>query len=294
VQVEGLTHTYAPGTPLEKRALDGVSMRIAAGEWVGIVGESGSGKTTLVQHLNGLLNPTGGRIFIGGTDLGKAGLSRNRVRQSVGMVFQYPENQFFEETVYDEISFVLRTRGGLSPEEIRQRVLASCRTLGLDFESLSSRSPFQLSGGEMRRVALASVLVQDPQLLILDEPTLGLDPIGKQLILQAIDRLHGAGKTVILIAHEIEDLLNRASRFIVMHRGRIWASGPPSEVFLALLQSEEQNLLIPSPFRLLQALRNSGWKIPAEVIGVEAALPYLDGHLRQAKHRGGERVSPGP
>jgi energy-coupling factor transporter ATP-binding protein EcfA2 len=189
---------------------------------------------------------------------------------------------------------VLRTRSGLLPEEIRQRVLTCCKNLGLDFESLGSRSPFELSGGEMRRVALASVLVQDPQLLILDEPTLGLDPIGKQIILQAIDRLHGAGKTVILIAHEIEDLLNRASRFIVMHRGKIWASGSPSEVFLALLQSKEHNIFIPSPFRLLQALRNNGWKIPAEVIGVEAALPYLDWHLRQVKHRGGESVSPDP
>ncbi len=281
MQVEQVTHTYSPGTPLEKRALNGVSMRIEEGEWIGIIGESGSGKTTLGQHLVGLLQPTSGRIVIGGMDLGRAKISRARLRQCVGMVFQYPEHQFFEETVYDEISFVMRQRRDLSTEKIQDKVRSCCANLGLDIESLGSRSPFELSGGEMRRVALASILLQDPQVIILDEPTTGLDPLGKGKILQSIDRLHGAGKTVILIGHEIEDLLGRASRLLVMDQGKIWASGSPSEVFLFLLENKKYNRFVSSTFRILQELRQKGWEIPMEVIEVEAALPYLDCYLRR-------------
>jgi energy-coupling factor transport system ATP-binding protein len=292
VQAEQVTHTYYPGTPLEKKALNGVSVRIEEGEWVGIIGDSGSGKTTLGQHLIGLLKPTSGRIVVGGMDLGNPGISRARLRQCVGMVFQYPEHQFFEETVYDEIAFVMRKRRDLSREEIRDKVLSCCVILGLDIGSLGSRSPFELSGGEMRRVALASILIQDPQVLILDEPTTGLDPFAKEKILQSIDRLHGQGKTVILIGHEIEDLLGRASRFIVMDQGKIRVSGSPAEVFLFLLRNKKYNRFISSTFRLLQELRKKGWQIPMEVVEVEAALPYLDFHLKRVHSRAGEKGPP--
>ena len=292
MQAEQVTHTYSPGTPLEKKALGGVSIRIEEGEWVGIIGESGSGKTTLGQHLIGLQKPTSGRIVVGGMDLGNPGISRARLRQCVGMVFQYPEHQFFEKTVYDEISFVMRKRRDLSREEIQDKVLSCCVILGLDIGSLGNRSPFELSGGEMRRVALASVLIQDPQVLILDEPTIGLDPIGKEKILQSIDGLHGQGKTVVLIGHEIEDLLGRVSRFIVMDQGEIKVSGSPSEVLLFLLRNKKYNQFISSTFRLLQELRKKGWQIPMEVVEVEAALPYLDFHLKRVHSRAGEKDPP--
>ena len=285
VRVEQLSHTYSPGTFLERKALHEVSIRIEEGEWVAIMGDNGSGKTTLAQHMIGLLKPTTGRIFIGGMDLGDPGLSRTRLRQCVGMVMQNPEQQFFEETVYDEISFVLRSRGDLPTQEIRNRVLSCCAILGLDIESLRNRSPFELSGGEMRRVALASILVQDPEMIILDEPTTGLDGLGRQKILQSIDRLHGTGKTVILIAHEIEDILGRASRFIFLDQGEILVSGSASEIFLSLLGDRRYHRFVSPTFRLLQGVRKMGWEIPMEVVEVEAALPYLDGYLREVHRR---------
>jgi energy-coupling factor transport system ATP-binding protein len=281
VKIEALTHIYSPGTLLERKALNEVSLWIEDGEWIGIIGDNGSGKTTLGQHLIGLLKPTSGRIVIGGMDGGGPGLSRAPLRHYAGMVFQNPEQQFFEETVFDEISFVLRRQGDLSTNEIRTKVLSCCAILGLDIGSLASRSPFELSGGEMRRVALASILVQNPQMLILDEPTTGLDALGRQRILQSIDLLHRTGKTVILIAHEIEDLLGRASRFIFMDQGKILFSGLPSEMFLFLLQDKKYHRFISSTFRLLQGVRKAGWKIPMEVVEVEAALPYLDRYLKE-------------
>jgi len=280
ISVESLTHIYHPETPLEKKALENVSLEIEEGECLGIVGATGSGKTTLVQHFNGLLKPSSGRVYVEGMDLSRSGIAWAELRQRVGMVFQYPEQQLFAETVFDEISFVLRQRKILSPKEIEDRVKLACASVGLDYESFYRRSPFELSGGEMRRVALAGVLVQEPRLLILDEPTVGLDGPGKQEILREIGQLHHSGKTLVIVSHAIEDFLDFVDRLIVLEEGRILITGQLTEVFSFLLRAGRHTFLLPSIFRLCHDLRAKGWDIPEPTFRVEEALPILDQLLK--------------
>jgi len=280
VSVERLTHIYHSGTSLEKKALEDISLQIAEGEFVGIVGETGSGKTTLVQHFNGLLKPSFGRVSIEGTDLGRHGISWSEIRQRVGLVFQYPEHQLFEKTVFDDISFVLRQRPNLSAGEIERGVKAGCACVGLDFEEFRNRSPFELSGGEKRRVALAGVLVQEPHLLILDEPTVGLDGPGKREILREIEQWHRSGKTVVIVSHAIEDLIDLVDRLIVLKEGKILTAGSPAEVLSCLMNRGKLLFLVPSIFQLGYDLRAEGWSIPTEVFRVEEALSVLDHFLK--------------
>jgi len=279
IRVENLSHIYQPGTSLEKRALEEISLEIFEGECVAIVGKTGSGKTTLIQHLNGLLKPTQGRVFIDREDLSRSSLSMAELRRRVGLVFQYPEHQLFEETVFDDISFVLRQHSVMTFAEIEEKVKAACSRVGIDFELFRWRSPFELSSGEMRRVALAGVLVQDPKILILDEPTVGLDFDGKQEILRQIDDLRRAKKTVVIISHMVEDFLPLIDRLIVLDQGKIHAAGTPDEVFAALLREKEFLFLVPPVFWLMTELREEGWEIPGRVLTPQDALPALQKNL---------------
>lgn len=283
VALESLSFVYHPGTPLERKALDQVSLRIAPGECLGIIGATGSGKTTLVQHFNGLLKPSSGHVYVDGVDLGSRGVSLPDLRRKVGLVFQYPEHQIFEDTVWNEISFVLRQQNAFSREEIDLRVRSACAWVGLDYDRFSGRAPLELSGGEMRRVALAAVLVQEPGVLILDEPTVGLDGPGKREILGEIAELHRSGKTVVIVSHAIEDLAGLVDRLIVLEAGRIAASGTPHEVFSFLLEAGRLTFLVPPVFRLLHDLRLSGWEIPRDLSGTEKALDLLDDLLRKRR-----------
>jgi energy-coupling factor transport system ATP-binding protein len=237
-----------------------------------------------VQHLNGLLKPSFGRVLIGGMDLGFPGVSWSELRQRVGLVFQHPEQQLFEETVFDEISFVLRQRKILSSEEIEDRVRSACTSVGLDYEAFRSRSPFELSGGEKRRVALAGVLAQEPHLLILDEPTVGLDGLGKREVLKRVEKLNDSGKTVIVVSHSIEDLLSMVGRVVVLEGGKLLTAGPPAEVFSFLLKTGKLTFLVPSIYHLCHDLRAEGCDIPEGILQVEDALPVLDRILKQSRH----------
>ena len=275
ITVEKLTHVYHAGTSLERIALEEVSFEIYEGECLAIVGETGSGKTTLIQHLNGLLKPTRGRVRVEGVDLEGRAVSRAELRRRVGLVFQYPEHQLFEETVYDDISFVLRQRSAFSPQEIEERVKKTCFSLGLDYEKFRRRSPFELSSGEMRRVALAGVLVQDPKILILDEPTVGLDGEGRKEVLREIRELRRRGKTLVIVSHQVENLLGLIDRVIVLDRGRIFAAGAPPEVFSLLLRVKKFLFLVPPIYQLLAELKEEGWNIPAPLFTPEDALPIL-------------------
>jgi energy-coupling factor transport system ATP-binding protein len=236
-----------------------------------------------------LLKPSSGRVLIEGLDLDRSGISWGDLRQRVGLVFQYPEQQIFEETVLDDISFVLRQRKILSSSEIEDRVKLACACVGLDYEEFRRRSPFELSGGEQRRVALAGVLVQEPRLLILDEPTAGLDGPGKREILSGVKELHHCGQTVIIVSHAVEDLLGIVSRLVVLERGRLLTSGPPAEVFSFLLKFGKLTFLVPPIYRLCHDLRIEGWDIPEGILRVEVALPVLD-RVLQKSYRGGKRI----
>jgi len=234
-----------------------------------------------VQHFNGLLKPSSGRVHVEGKDLSRSGIAWAELRQRVGMVFQYPEQQLFAETVFDEVSFVLRQRKNLSWREIEEGVKWACAVVGLDYDGFRRRSPLELSGGEMRRVALAGVLVQEPHILILDEPTVGLDGPGKQEILREIGQLRHFGKTLVIVSHAIEDFLDFVDRVIVLEEGRVFTAGAPSEVFSSLLQVGKFPFLVPSLFRLCHDLRREGWDIPEPTFRVEEALPILDRLLKK-------------
>ena len=260
-----------------------MSLEVHRGECVGIVGESGSGKTTLVQHFNGLLKPWAGKVYVEGKDLSQSGISWPELRRRVGLVFQYPEHQLFEESVFDDIAFVLRQKKTLSREEVEKRVRAACLLVGLDEERFGWRSPFELSGGEMRRVALAGVLVQDPAVLMLDEPTIGLDGAGKREILREISALHRSGKTVIIVSHSVEEIADLVDRLMVMEEGKILFSGSPVEVFSSLLEKKRMTFLVPPIFRLFYELRAQGWDLPEGVLRVEEALPAIERRLGKGR-----------
>ncbi len=262
-------------------ALEQVSLQIEEGDCLGIIGQTGSGKTTLVQHFNGLLRPSSGKLWFEGVEMGRSGASWSRLRQRVGLVFQYPEHQLFEETVFNDISFVLRQRKNPSPGEIERRVKFACDVVGLDYEHFRGRPPFELSSGEMRRVALAGILAQEPRLLILDEPTVGLDGPGKREILREILHLHQSGKTVVIVSHEVEDLLKIVNRLIVLDQGKILVAGFPNEVFSFLLKNNQMTFLVPPVYRLCSDLRAAGWDVPEGIYRLEEAIPVLDRTLRR-------------
>lgn len=265
IQIEHLTHTYMPGSPFSAVALEDVSLTIEDGELIGLLGHTGSGKTTLVQHLNGLLKPTEGRILVDDLDITQKGVSLLEVRKKVGLVFQYPEYQLFEETVAKDVAFGPKNIG-LSQDEIDERVRFALKQVNLDYDEIAQRSPFELSGGQMRRVAIAGVLAMRPKVLILDEPTAGLDPAGRRSILGMIRELHAAGDlTVIMVSHNMDDISTLATRLVVMSKGKLIMTGTPREVFVQQELLSSIGLGIPQAAELTHALNAAGFNLPSDL-----------------------------
>ena len=280
LEVENITYTYSAGSPFQKDAIRQVSLRTHEGELLGIIGHTGSGKSTLVQHLNGLLRPTDGRVLLDGQDIWEKPNQIRKVRFRVGMVFQYPEHQLFEDTVYKDIAFGPRNMG-LSEQEIDARVRQAAAYVGLD-EALLEKSPFDLSGGEKRRAAIAGVMAMEPEILILDEPTAGLDPRGRDTILSLIkDYQKSRGTTVLLVSHSMEDIARVADRVLVMDHGQIAMLDTVERVFSRAAELEALGLSIPSVTRVMLLLQQKGVDIGTDVYTVQQAverlLPLLGG-----------------
>ena len=274
IVIEKLNYVYMAGGPYETKALNDVSLTIGDGEFIGLIGHTGSGKSTLVQHLNGLLKPTGGRILVDGLDLADKQTDKRAVRRKVGLVFQYPENQLFEETVEKDIAFGPKNLG-LDDAEISRRVREAMAKVALDYDRLKDRSVFELSGGQMRRVAIAGVLAMEPGTLVLDEPCAGLDPKGREEILGLIRRLHEqAGTTIVMVSHSMDDVASLAERVIVMNRGEVYMDGAPREVFSRGDDLRALGLDVPQAVELAQRLRERGLPVPEGV--------YREEELQQA------------
>ena len=268
IQTKQLTHIYSPGTPFEHAALKGIDLTVDPGEYLAIIGRTGSGKSTLIQHLNGLLRPTSGQVLFDGEDIWSSKERTRQVRFQVGLVFQYPEYQLFEETVYRDIAFG-PTNMGLSPDEVDHRVRQAARFVGLEDHTLE-QSPFDLSGGQKRRVAIAGVIAMEPKVLILDEPTAGLDPRGRDDLLNKLKALHeGRGLTIILVSHSMEDVARFADRLMVMNHGEKVFDGTPKEVFHHYKELEKIGLAAPQITYLVHDLRDMGLEIDPDITTVE-------------------------
>ena len=261
IKVEGLRHVYSVGTPFEKVALDGIDLEIPQGQLIGIIGHTGSGKSTFIQHLNALLPPTEGKVYVGGNDINADKYARKAVKGEVGLVFQYPEYQLFEETVYKDIAFGPRNLK-LPEEEIDARVREAAGFVSVD-EALFERSPLELSGGQKRRVAIAGVIAMRPGVLILDEPTAGLDPVGcRQILENILSYREKTGATVIVISHNMDDVARLAERILVFDRGRIVMDGAPDTVFADPARLIEIGLSVPHATEIAMELRSRGVALP--------------------------------
>lgn len=276
LKLESVSYTYMPKTPFERTAIRNITMEIAKGEYLAIIGQTGSGKSTLVQHLNGLLAPTSGRVLLDGQVVGEKKVELAAIRRRVGLLFQFPEQQLFEETVLADVGFGPKNMG-LPPQEVDKRVQKALCLVGLDPGDISQRSPFSLSGGQMRRVAMAGVLAMEPEIIILDEPAAGLDPRGRDEILNQIDLLHKEfGQTVILVSHNMDEVAGRAQRLIVLGDGEIKLEGTPAQVFQDAQILEELGLGMPQMALLMHRLRAAGKNVPTAVFTVnEAKLALL-------------------
>ena len=269
IRVDNLTHTYGVGTPFQRSAVEGLSLDIRRGEFLGIIGHTGSGKSTLIQHLNGLLKPSSGTIYLDGTDIWAEPKKIRSVRFRVGLVFQYPEYQLFEDTVRKDIAFGPKNMG-LAADEVERRVLAALSAVGLD-ESVLDKSPFALSGGQKRRVAIAGVIAMEPEVLILDEPTAGLDPRGRESILQMLREYHERrGSTVVLVSHSMEEIARNAQRIIVLSGGGVCMEGTPAEVFARADELEAVGLDVPQSTKIAAALRRRGMAVEGSIFTVDA------------------------
>lgn len=269
--LENVSYTYMPGTPYQRDALRNISLTVELGEFIGIIGHTGSGKSTLVQHLNGLLKPSAGKIELDGTNLhGGQKDFLKKVRQKVGMVFQYPEHQLFEETVFEDVAFGPRNLG-LNREEIASRVETALQSVGLPVDEFAERSPFRLSGGQMRRVAIAGVLALQPQYLVLDEPSAGLDPQGRDEIYDQILKLYVAGNiTVVLVTHNMEDVARMAGRLLVINHGELEYDGPPRDLFHnQKVDLNEYGVGLPPITSLVRTLAKSGFPIDETLMDAE-------------------------
>ena len=281
IVIEHLNYVYMAGGPYESKALDDVNLTIGDGEFVGLIGHTGSGKSTLIQHFNGLLKPTSGRVLINGEDIFQSKEMTRGARFAVGLVFQYPEYQLFEETVYKDIAFGPKNMG-LDETEIDRRVRDAAAIVGLAPDTLE-KSPFELSGGQKRRVALAGVFAMEPQVLVLDEPMAGLDPAGREDVFAFIkeyQKKHGI--TVIFVTHSMEDAAKMADRIIVMEGGKILLQGTPEEIFCHADELVQAGLNIPQVTQVFSELRRRGVDIPGNVYTVEQALEVL----RRRKEQG--------
>lgn len=270
LETKKLSHIYSAGTPFERAALLDVEFTAYQGEYLGIIGHTGSGKSTLIQHLNGLLKPTSGQVLFQGTDIWKDAKTTRETRFQVGLVFQYPEYQLFEETIYKDIAFGPKNMG-LSEEEVDRRVREAARFVGLKEEQLE-KSPFELSGGQKRRVAIAGVIAMEPKVLILDEPTAGLDPVGVESILGNIRDYHEAhNATIILVSHSMEDVARTVDRLVVVNDGTLPYQGTPSEVFQHGQELEAMGLGVPQMTRVFNRLKGMGFDIGSSVFTIEQA-----------------------
>lgn len=270
IELRQLTHIYSQSTPFEHVALQNVDLTVAPGEYLAVIGRTGSGKSTLMQHLNGLLRPTSGQVLFEGEDIWGSKERTRQVRFQVGLVFQYPEYQLFEETVYRDIAFG-PTNMGLDQAEVDRRVRQAARFVGLSDHTLE-KSPFDLSGGQKRRVAIAGVIAMEPKVLILDEPTAGLDPAGAAQILGNIRAYHREKKAaIILVSHSMNEVAREAQRLVVFRDGTIPYSGTPQEVFSHGAELEKMGLGVPEMTRVFARLRDMGYQVPASVYTVEQA-----------------------
>ena len=284
IETKELTHIYSPGTPFESVALDHVDFTAYEGEYLGIIGHTGSGKSTLIQHLNGLLKPTSGQVLFQGEDIWADAKRTRQTRFQVGLVFQYPEYQLFEETVYKDISFGPKNMG-LDEGEVDRRVREAARFVGLRDDQLE-KSPFELSGGQKRRVAIAGVIAMEPRVLILDEPTAGLDPVGVESILGNIRDYHQSNNaTIILVSHSMEEVARTVDRLVVVNDGRIPFQGPPREVFRHGAELERMGLGVPQMTRVFSRLRAMGVDIDASVYTIPQAKETI---LRRLREKGVE------
>ncbi|WP_302633135.1 energy-coupling factor transporter ATPase [uncultured Clostridium sp.] len=275
IKIENLTYVYMPKTPFEKKALDNVSLEIEDGEFLAVIGHTGSGKSTLIQHLNGLLKPASGKIYVDGTDITDKDTKLVDIRKKVGLVFQYPEYQLFEETIAKDIAYG-PTNLGLNEDEILRRVKKSMKMVGLDYDEYKDISPFELSGGQKRRVAIAGVIAMEPNVLILDEPTAGLDPAGRDDILEQIKFLHEKyNMTIILVSHSMEDVGKLAEKIIVMNDGHIELQGKPKEVFREIDTLERIGLAVPQVTYLMRELKRKGFNVSEDIFTVEKAKSEL-------------------
>ncbi len=276
IRVENITYVYGGGTPYEKTALDGVDLTIEKGEFVGIIGHTGSGKSTLIQHLNGLIHPTKGRVLVDGVDLSGKSKEAAAKRHTVGMVFQYPEQQLFEETVAADIAFGPKNLG-CDEATVEARVKEAMAFVGLDYDTYAGRSPFRLSGGQMRRVAIAGVIAMKPDFLILDEPSAGLDPVGRREIFSQIKAWYEEGAfSVILVSHNMDDIAKLATRLLVMSHGRCVLDGRPMDIFLHHREElEAAGVDVPPLTKTLLALKERGIPVPEEAVTTEEAADAL-------------------
>ena len=274
ITVKNLYHTYQPGTPFMQAALEDISLDIGSGELVGIIGHTGSGKSTLVSHLNGLLKPTSGQILLDGNDIWGKNENIRQVRFRVGLVFQYPEYQLFEETVYKDIAFGPKNMK-LPDDQIKERVEMACSFVGLPADTLE-KSPFELSGGQKRRVAIAGVIAMQPDILILDEPTAGLDPQGREEVLYHIRQYHAfKGSTIIIVSHSMEDVAKNVNRIIVMNKGKIFADGRQEQIFAMEPELLKIGLSVPAVTSVFNRLEQMGLSFGQAPHTVEQAVELL-------------------
>lgn len=279
LEIQNLSHVYSADTPFERAALRDVSLSIQRGEFVGLIGHTGSGKSTLIQHFNGLLKPTSGCVLFDGEDIWKDVKFTREIRFKVGLVFQYPEHQLFEETVYQDISFGPKNMG-LSEEEIRARVERAAQFVGITDAELQ-KSPFDLSGGQKRRAAIAGVIAMEPDVLILDEPTAGLDPAGRESILKNIRDYQAAQQAaVVMVSHSMEEIASNVDRLIVMEKGTAVMTGAPSEVFSHAAELVSMGLNVPCMTQVLLRLQQLGVNVPASAYTVEQAADLLEPLLK--------------
>lgn len=283
IKIENLTHVYMEGTPFEKKAIDNINITIEDGEFVALIGHTGSGKSTLIQHINGLLKPKSGNIIIDNVNIADKGVKLSSIRKKVGLVFQYPEYQLFEETIEKDIAFG-PINLGLNQEEILNRVKRAMNIVGLDYEVYKDKSPFELSGGQKRRVAIAGVVAMEPKILILDEPTAGLDPKARDDIYGKIQALRKEyNMTIILVSHSMEDVAKFADKILVMHKGKCVLQGKPCEVFKEIDALESIGLAAPEVTYLVQKLRKKGFNLPDNIYTIEKAKKEL---LKSLKSEG--------
>ena len=282
VELKDVTYTYSPGTAYEMHAMEHVSMEIQDGQFVGVIGHTGSGKSTLVQHFNGLIRPTSGHVYYNGEDIWQEGYNLRELRSHVGLVFQYPEHQLFETDVLTDVCFGPKNQG-LSPEECKERAKEALQHVGLD-ESYYEKSPFELSGGQKRRVAIAGVLAMNPSFLILDEPTAGLDPKGRDEILDQLALLHETrGISIMLVSHSMEDIARYVERIIVMNKGHVAFDDTPKEVFSHYKELEEMGLAAPQMTYIMHALKERGMDEDVTATTVEEARDSILKALKKRK-----------